>query len=71
MRVNASKIEVITAEPVSDAILQELFGKSKYTIKNVVDDSMIGGIKIKHENTIIDNSIVYQLNQLKKTLHNV
>ncbi len=69
--LNASKIEVTTAKPVSNEMLQKLFGESKYTIKNIVDDSIIGGIKIKHENTIIDNSIIYQLSQLKKTLHNV
>ena len=69
--LDRKKIQVITAEPASDEMLQQLFEKSKYTIKNIVDTSIIGGIKIKHENTIIDNSIVYQLNQLKKTLHNM
>ena len=40
-------------------------------IKTKIDKSLIGGIKIKHENKIFDNSIQYQLNQLKKTLHNL
>ena len=66
-----NKIDIITANPMNDEMLSQLFGDSQYTINNIIDSSIIGGIKIKHENTIIDNSVICQLNQLKKTLHNM
>jgi len=69
--LDANKIEVITAKPMNDEILKNLFGDLNYQIKSTVDPAIIGGMKIKHENTIIDNSVICQLNQLKKTLHNM
>ena len=39
---------------------------------NVKEDlEIIGGIKLRIGNKIFDNSISYQINQLKKTLHNM
>ncbi len=69
--LDANKIEVITADSINEEILNKLFGELKYQIKYTVDPSIIGGMKIKHENTIIDNSVSCQLGQLKKTLHNM
>lgn len=69
--LDANKIEVITAESINAEILNKLFGELKYQIKYTVDPTIIGGMKIKHENTIIDNSVSCQLGQLKKTLHNM
>jgi F-type H+-transporting ATPase subunit delta len=69
--LNAEQVEVITAEPLADDMLASLREKMNCKVKSTVDKSIIGGIKIKYENKIFDNSIVCQLNQLKKTLHNV
>ena len=69
--LNAEQVEVITAEPLADDMLASLREKMNCKVKSTVDKSIIGGMKIKYENKIFDNSIVCQLNQLKKTLHNV
>ena len=66
-----SKIEIYTADEVPTKDLEKLFQSLNLEIKTKIDKSLIGGIKIKHENKIFDNSIQYQLNQLKKTLHNL
>ena len=65
------KIEIYTADEVPTKDLEKLFQSLNFEIKTKIDKSLIGGIKIKHENKIFDNSIQYQLNQLKKTLHNL
>ena len=56
---------------MSEEALNQLFGNLNYQIKSTVDASILGGMKIKHENKIFDNSVSCQLNQLKKTLHNM
>jgi F-type H+-transporting ATPase subunit delta len=68
--LNANKIEVITAKSLEEDTLKQLFVGLNYQIKSTVDPSIIGGMKIKHENKIFDNSVICQLNQLKKTLQN-
>ena len=65
------KIEIYTADELPTKDLEKLFQSLNFEIKTKIDKSLIGGIKIKHENKIFDNSIQYQLNQLKKTLHNL
>ena len=65
------KIEIYTADEVPTKDLEKLFQSLNFEIKTKIDKSLIGGIKIKYENKIFDNSIQYQLNQLKKTLHNL
>ena len=40
-------------------------------LKMTVDSSIIGGMRLRQGNKIFDNSISYQLNQLKKTLYNL
>ena len=69
--LNAEQVEVITAEPLTDDMLKNIRETMNCKIKSTVDQSIIGGMKIKYENKIFDNSIRCQLNQLKKTLHNV
>ncbi len=69
--LNAEQVEVITAEPLTDDMLENIRETMNCKIKSTVDQSIIGGMKIKYENKIFDNSIICQLNQLKKTLHNV
>ena len=69
--LSKKKIEVYTADKIPTKDLEKLFQSLNFEIETKIDKSLIGGIKIKHENKIFDNSIQYQLNQLKKTLHNV
>ena len=69
--LSKKKIEVYTTDEVPTKDLQKLFQSLNFEIEAKIDKSLIGGIKIKHENKIFDNSIQYQLNQLKKTLHNL
>ena len=40
-------------------------------INKMLDSKLIGGMKLRIGNKIFDNSISYQINQLKKTLHNM
>ena len=72
-----SKVEITTSEKlnseeieyISKAISDKLKTKPKLGIKT--DSSMIGGIKLRVGNKIFDNSVSYQIKQLKKTLHNM
>ena len=74
---NVSKVEITTAEKLNDTDLeyvsQTIYNKlntnPKINIK--IDSNMIGGIKLRVGNKIFDNSISYQIKQLKKTLHNM
>ena len=68
---HAHEIEVITANQLDENLINELSSKLNCTIKTTIDQSMIGGIKLRKGNTIFDNSISFQLNNLKKTLYNV
>ena len=67
----ANEVEVITAKQLDDKILHELAEKLNCTINIKIDKSIIGGIKLRKGNTIFDNSIAFQLQNLKKTLYNV
>ena len=79
--VNASlgvnKINIITASKLSnddfDSIVKSISQKlnTKPQFNTIIDPEMIGGIKLRIGNNIFDNSVSYQINQLKKTLHNV
>ena len=68
---HANEIEIITANQLDENLIGELSSKLNCTIKTTIDESMIGGIKLRKGNKIFDNSISFQLNNLKKTLHNV
>ena len=67
----ANEIEVITVDHLDENLINELSNKLNCTVKTTIDKSMIGGIKLRKGNKIFDNSISFQLNNLKKTLYNV
>ena len=77
MHSDVQNIDVTTAhklseeeiQSLSESIFRVLNTKPKINIKE--DSDMIGGIKLRVGNKIFDNSINYQINQLKKTLHNM
>ena len=74
---NISKVEITTSdkltdtdlEYVSQAICNKLNATPKINIK--IDPDIIGGIKLRVGNKIFDNSVSYQIKQLKKNLHNM
>ena len=68
---HAHEVEIITADQLDENLINELSNKLNCTIKTTIDKSMIGGIKLRKGNKIFDNSISFQLNNLKKTLYNV
>ena len=77
MNSDIKNIDITTANKLSNEELQSLSesissilnAKPKINIKE--DSDMIGGIKLRVGNKIFDNSVSYQINQLKKTLHNM
>tara|TARA_Y100001960_G_scaffold296091_1_gene341257 strand:+ start:498 stop:1025 length:528 start_codon:yes stop_codon:yes gene_type:complete len=74
---NISEVEITTSgeltekdlEYVSQAICNKLNSTPKINTK--IDSNIIGGIKLRVGNKIFDNSVNYQIKQLKKTLHNM
>jgi len=72
-----NNVEITTSEKlsneeieyISQSISEKLEIKPKLGIKT--DPSLIGGIKLRVGNKIFDNSVSYQIKQLKKTLHNM
>ena len=74
---NIQKIDIITAQELDQSYLDDIvqtLSKSmniKPSVKHIVQPKIIGGIKLRIGNKIFDNSMSYQLNQLKKTLHNL
>lgn len=72
-----NKIDIITATKLSEKELNSLSHKidgilsNSPSVNNVTDPSIIGGMKLRVGNNIFDNSVSYQINQLKKTLHNM
>jgi F-type H+-transporting ATPase subunit delta len=74
---NMNKISVTTANKLSDSQLDNIaniiYSKIgfKPEIDQFTDSELIGGIKLRIGNKIFDNSVSYQINQLKKTLHNM
>ena len=77
MHSDIQSIDITTAQKLSDEEFQSLSEslssvlntKPKINIKE--DSNMIGGVKLRVGNKIFDNSISCQINQLKKTLHNM
>ena len=65
----ANKLNEEDLQSISHAISQKLNVSPK--INTLVNVDIIGGIKLRVGNNIFDNSISYQINQLKKTLHNM
>ncbi len=74
---SSSKVEITTASSLEDSQLEHIqnaiYSKLgfKPKINRMLDSKLIGGMKLRIGNKIFDNSISYQINQLKKTLHNM
>ena len=68
---DANEVEIITANKLDDDVITDLSNNLNCTVKVKIDQSIIGGIKLRKGNKIFDNSISFQLNNLKKTLYNV
>ena len=72
-----NKIEITTASKLDNQdfefIAHALSEKLNFhpEISQIVDSKILGGIKFRIGNNIFDNSVNYQINQLKKTLHNM
>ena len=70
-------VDIITATKLSDEELNSLSQKidgilnNSPSVNNITDPNIIGGMKLRVGNNIFDNSVSYQINQLKKTLHNM
>ena len=64
-------IEVIVAQELTEDVLKSLEKKLNCEIQLTINPSIIGGIQLRQGNKIFDNSISYQLNQLKNTLYNL
>ena len=75
--VSSVKVEITTSEKLNDIDLQYISQSihstlnTSSTINVKMDSSILGGIKLRVGNKIFDNSVSYQINQLKKTLHNL
>ena len=66
-----TQIEIITAQNLTKKLLESLEKKLNCSIQLTINPNIIGGIQLRQGNKIFDNSIVYQLNQLKNTLYNL
>ena len=72
-----NKVDIITATKLGEeelnSLSQKIDGilKNSPSVNNIADPKIIGGIKLRVGNNIFDNSVSYQINQLKKTLHNM
>ncbi len=66
------EIEVTTARKLDDGTMlhiKKAFG-TKVEEQTVVDENMLGGVKIKMDDKILDASLKTQLNNLQKSLAN-
>lgn len=63
-------VELETAQSISDQIIQQIKKKFGNTveIEHAINPKLLGGIKIKIEDSVYDASVQTQLNKLKKTL---
>ena len=48
--------------------VEQLVNKSDIQLSNEVDPSIIGGIIIKHEDKLLDNSVSRELREIRKQL---
>jgi len=72
--VNLKEVVVITRNPINQQvetrlkeIVEKLFNASA-NIENINDDNMIGGIKVKIDNLLLDLSVRTQLEEIRKSL---
>jgi F-type H+-transporting ATPase subunit delta len=70
-------VKLTTASPVSDAVKEEIVNKvkSQSEMKNIeltsaVNEELIGGFVLQVGNTLVDASIAYDLNVIKKQFLN-
>ena len=74
---NINKVEITTADKINESDFEYISKNISHKlgnnpkIKANTDPNIIGGIKLRIGNKIFDNSINYQINKLKKTLHNM
>lgn len=64
------EIEITAARELDDKIIKKIKGNFGDKVEAVIklDEDVLGGIKIKMENKILDGSLKTQLNKLKQTL---
>ena len=76
-QLGLNKVDIITETKLSDEEIKSLSIKidgilnNSPSVNNIEDPSIIGGLKLRVGNNVFDNSVSYQINQLKKTLHNM
>ena len=63
------KLEENEMQTIAESLCKKLSSNPKINI--IEDSNIIGGMKLRIGNKIFDNSISYQINELKKTLHNM
>ena len=67
---------VITAKEISDSLKKNIkeglegFTKKDVTLNAQVDESLLGGMVIRQEDTILDASLATRLNNLKNSFNN-
>lgn len=72
---NVLKVEVITCIPLTDELRKGIISKvARETGKTInvvetIDKSILGGIILKYDNTVIDDSIKSRFKDLSKQLH--
>jgi F-type H+-transporting ATPase subunit delta len=69
--LETKEIEIISAQKITDEVLKDLSKELNCKIQLTINPNIIGGVQLRRGNTIFDNSISYQLNQLKNTLYNL
>ena len=74
---NIHPVLLTTAAPVSDAVKEVIVNqiKQQTSLQNieltaVVDENLIGGFVLQIGNTLVDASIVYDLNEIRKQFLN-
>jgi F-type H+-transporting ATPase subunit delta len=70
-----AKATIVSAIPLSEDTLSEmktyvesLTGKSGLQLNNQVDPTIIGGVVIKHEDSLLDKSVSKELREIRKKL---
>lgn len=72
---NIVQAEVITCIPLSEELRNKIVEKlckitnKKVSIVETVDKSILGGVVVKYDNTIIDDSVKTKFAELSKQLH--
>ena len=67
--ISAVKLEQSQIDTISESLFSQFKNNPKINV--TINQNIIGGIKLRIGNKIFDNSISYQINQLKRILHNM